>query len=295
MITSKDNPQVKELKKLQQKRFRLRRNQFAAEGEDLVAAALAEGWVPDPLFCTPDAAPEFLNHPNALEVETELLANACALGSGARVVGVFPQGWALTDGHGTSPAGGLIDGVAEKFDPLFGEGWHLVDDDDVPALSLHLEGVADPGNIGTLLRSANAFADGRVSLGAGCADPYSPKALRAAMGATFAKPPGSWAQRTDQTTVIALDGSGDLDIRDFQPSGPVVLCAGGERDGLSDRTLQNADVVARIAMRPGGPESLNVAMATTIALFEISSKLQSGVHATAANRSTDGNSPSDEK
>jgi TrmH family RNA methyltransferase len=294
MITSKDNPQIKELKKLQQKRFRMRRSQFAAEGEDLVAAALAEGWLADTLFCTPDAPPEFLNHPNALEVDRELLADACALGSGARVVGVFPHAWSLTGGQGASPSGVPAGAALDDADPLFGDGWQLVEDD-APSLSLHLEGVADPGNIGTLLRSADAFADGPVSLGAGCADPYSPKALRAAMGATFAKPPRSRAQRGGQTTVVALDGSGEIDIRDFRPSGPVVLCAGGERDGLSDRTLENAHVVARIAMRPGGPESLNVAMATTIALYEMGSKLQTAVHSGSADDRTNGNSPSDQK
>jgi TrmH family RNA methyltransferase len=282
MITSRDNSKLKDLKKLQEKRFRLRRNQFAAEGEDLVAAALAQGWEPETIFCSADAPAEFTEHPRALGVEKHLLADACALGSGARVVGVFPQAWDAEQ--------------SDTNDPLFGEGWQLLEnaDDDLPDLSLHLEGVADPGNIGTLLRSAAAFADGRVSLGPDCADPYSPKALRAAMGATFAKPPTHWPTRSADTTVIALDGRGDVDIREIDPASPIVLCAGGEREGLGERILENADIVARIEMLPG-TESLNVAMATTIALFELSSKLQSTVHGTARNTGPDGNTPSAEK
>lgn len=281
MITSRDNSKLKELKKLQEKRFRLRRNQFAAEGEDLVAAALAQGWEPETIFCSADAPAQFTEHPRALGVEKHLLADACALGSGARVVGVFPQAWDAEK--------------SDAVDPLFGAGWQLLEnsDDDLPDLSLHLEGVSDPGNIGTLLRSAAAFADGRVSLGPDSADPYSPKALRAAMGATFAKPPTHWATRTAGTTVIALDGSGDVDIREIEPATPIILCAGGERDGLSERILESADVVARIEMLPG-TESLNVAMATTIALFELSSKLQSTVHAAHKKPASDGNTPSTE-
>lgn len=265
MITSRDNPQIKELKKLQQKRFRVRRGQFAAEGEDLVAAALAAGWEPESLFCTPDAPADLLNHPKAVEVEFELLAGASALGSGARVIGQFAL---PADDYSSAPPANL---------------------------SLFLHGVADPGNIGTLLRGADAFADGPVLVGEGCADAYSPKALRAAMGATFAKPPMHVDGPASDAYVVALDGDGDVDIREVEPRANTVLCAGGERDGLSESLLLSANVVARIPMREGGPESLNVAMATTIALYELSAKLQTGVHGDAGQSTIGGNVPLDEK
>lgn len=250
-ITSKDNPQLKELKKLQQKRFRVRRGRFAAEGEDLVAAALAAGWEPEALFCTPDAPAEFLEAPRAMIAEYDLLASATALGSGARVVAVFE--------------------LPEVTEAKLG------------SLSLYAEGVSDPGNVGTLIRGASAFTDASVLLDDECADPYSPKALRAAMGATFAAPPviGKLIEAPG-TTILALDGSGEVDIREFDPAGPTIICAGGERDGLSDETLARADVVAKIPMLTGGPESLNVAMAATIALYELAGKLQPQVHVTAA-------------
>lgn len=240
MITSRDNPQIKELKKLQEKRFRSRRGLFVAEGEDLVAAALAAGWSPERLFVTPDAPEELLAHPNAWPVEYDLLAGASALGSGARAIATFEQA--------------------------------TIDQSEPGALTLYVEGVSDPGNVGTLIRSASAFSDGPVLFGAGCAEAWSPKALRAAMGATFANPPVADATIPENATVVALDGGGDLDIEDVEVEGPVVICAGAEREGLSAETLERADLVARIPMRAGGPESLNVAMAATIALYELAER-----------------------
>lgn len=239
MIRAKDNPQIKELKKLQEKRFRVRRGQFAAEGEDLALAALAAGWQPERLFCTPDAPQELLDHPNAWLVEPVLLATACALGSGARVVGVFDL-----------PTGN--EGVAGD-------------------LTLYADGVGDPGNVGTLIRASAAFTDASIHLSAGSADPYSPKALRAAMGATFAHPPRSDASLSDLAgTKIALDASGSTDLTEVSVEGPIVLVVGSEREGLGQAILDEVDVVARIPMRADGPESLNVAMAATIALYELS-------------------------
>jgi TrmH family RNA methyltransferase len=238
MITSKDNPQIKELKKLQEKRFRTRRGQFAAEGEDLVEAALSAGWVPERIFHAPDAPDALRAHEAAWEVDYDVLAGATALGSGARAVAVFEQ-----------PAPRPVE---------------------IGELALYVEGVSDPGNVGTLIRSASAFCDSPVLLGAGCAEPWSPKALRAGMGATFAYAPVENAQLpAEGVTVVALDGSGESTIGEVAVSGPVVICAGAERDGLSAETLARADVVARIAMRDGGPESLNVGVAATIAMYQL--------------------------
>ncbi|MGH2905273.1 MAG: TrmH family RNA methyltransferase [Solirubrobacterales bacterium] len=263
MITSKDNEQIKELRKLQDKRQRAKLGRFAAEGEDLVAAALAAGWEPEAIFVVEGAPAALSEHAAALAVQAELLDSASALGSGSRVIAVFEYA------------------AAPEVAPA-------------RTLALHLDGVSDPGNVGTLIRSASAFCDGPVSLGAGCADAYSPKALRAAMGSTFARPPIDGLTRPDGAKIVALDADGDIDIRDYEPRGPVVLVAGGERAGLSELKLLEADVVARIAMRPDGPESLNVAMAATIALHELGSKLQTTVHAAAARAAVGGNIPPDE-
>lgn len=239
MITSKDNQQIKDLKKLQEKRFRMRRKQFVAEGEDLIGAALAAGWVPDRIFHAPDAPEWISEQPSAWAVEYDVLADASGLGSGTRAIAVFDE-------------------VEPADDPEIGE------------LALYVEGASDPGNVGTLIRSAAAFADSPVLLAAGCAEPWSPKALRAGMGATFAQPPVVDAVLPDSgATIVALDGSGDIAIADVEVEGPVVVCVGAEREGLSNETLDRADLIACIPMLETGPESLNVAMAATVALYQL--------------------------
>lgn len=244
MITSRDNQQIKDLKKLQEKRFRMRRKQFVAEGEDLIGAALAAGWVPDRIFHAPDVSEWISEQPSAWAVEYVVLADASGLGSGTRAIAVFDE--------------------YEQEDPEFGD------------LALYVEGVSDPGNLGTLIRSAAAFSDSPVLLATGCAEPWSPKALRAGMGATFARPPVVDAELPDSgATIVALDGSGDIEIQDVEIDGPVVICAGAEREGLAPGTLERADIVARIPMLETGPESLNVAMAATVALYQLAGITQS--------------------
>ncbi|MFT4049696.1 MAG: RNA methyltransferase [Solirubrobacterales bacterium] len=237
MITSKDNQQIKDLKKLQEKRFRARRGQFVTEGEDLIAAALAAGWTPNRIFHAPDAPDWIGEQESSWAVDYAVLAEVSGLGSGSRAIAVF-----------------------DELEPR---------DLELGSLALYVEGVSDPGNVGTLIRSAAAFADTPVLLGPGCAEAWSPKALRAGMGATFSSPPYADAEIPDGATIVALDGSGEIGIAEVAADGPVVVCAGAEREGLSSETLGRADVIASIPMRADGPESLNVAMAATVALYQL--------------------------
>lgn len=246
MITSSQNEQIKELRALQQKKQRVKTGMFAAEGEDLVETALASGWQPHVIYCDEVAPAAFLDHPAALVVERQVLDTACALGSGARVIGVFEQRW-------SEPAG-------------FG-------------LAVFLDAIGDPGNVGTVLRSALAFCDGPVILGPDCADPYSPKAVRASMGALFTRPPARAAIGEIATTKIALDGTAEREIGEIEPTAPTVICVGAEREGLTAATAAAADTSARIAMRPGGPQSVNAAIAASIALYVLGAKLQTSMHA----------------
>ena len=222
MITSKDNDQLKTIRKLAQRKHRDRARLVVAEGEDLVDAALAAALEPEILLRAD------------VDVEADLLAGVSALGSGSRVIGVFPQ----------------RDGV------LGGE------------LSVYLHGVHDPGNVGTIIRSAHALADGPVILGPDCADPWSPKAVRASMGSVFARPPAGAAFADLPGTTIALERGAGVPLSEAQVDGPVVVCLGGEREGLPEAITNTADVVAHIPVRDDGPDSLNVAMAAAIALYE---------------------------
>ncbi len=171
---------------------------------------------------------------SGVDVEPELLAAVSSLGSGARAVGVYRQ-------RLSEPGG---------------------------SLSVYLEGVADPGNVGAVIRSAHALADGPVVLGPGCADPFGPKAVRASMGSVFARPPARAAFEELGGTTVALSAADGPPLASIAAEDPVVLCLGGEREGLSREVLDGASIHARIPLRADGPESLNVAMAASIALYE---------------------------
>jgi len=222
LITSKDNDQLKTIRKLAQRKHRDRAGLVVAEGEDLVDAALEAGLEPELLLRAGE------------DVEPDLLAGVSTLGSGTRVIGVFKQ----------------RDGV------LGGE------------LSVYLHGVHDPGNVGTIIRSAHALADGPVILGPDCADPWSPKAVRASMGSAFARPPARAAFADLPGTTIALERGAGVALAEVQIDGPVVVCLGGEREGLPETIANTAGVLAHIPVRDDGPDSLNVATAAAVALYE---------------------------
>ena len=132
-------------------------------------------------------------------------------------------------------------------------------------VTLALWHVADPGNVGTLIRAADAFGAG-VALSAGCADPTGPKALRASMGSIFRVPVAEFDEPAGRR--VALVSHGGEQLADVDLSGEVVLVLGAERDGLPEEVLARCDASATIPIA-GGAESLNVAMAGTVALYEL--------------------------
>lgn len=174
------------------------------------------------------------------DVEPELLAEVSELGSGSRVIGVYRRRWSEPGGR----------------------------------LSAYLDGVADPGNVGTIIRAAHALCDGPVALGPGSADPWSAKAVRASMGSVFARPPLRAALEELPGTAVALDAEGKVDLPDLGGALAAagvercVLCVGAERAGLSPATLERAALRVRVPLRPDSPESLNAAMVATLALYE---------------------------
>jgi TrmH family RNA methyltransferase len=125
--------------------------------------------------------------------------------------------------------------------------------------------------VGTIIRSAHALADGPVVLGPGCADPFSPKAVRATMGSLFARPPARAGFAELSGTRVALDPAAADTLGEL--SAPVVLCLGAERAGLPAELERAADATARIPLRADGPESLNVAMTAAIALYEAANRM----------------------
>jgi RNA methyltransferase, TrmH family len=241
VITSNHNQKLKEIRKLRmRRRDRERLGRFLAEGEDLLAAADAAGWEAVDRYC---AAGSGL--PGA-EVDEKLLADASGLGSGTRTLAVYDERWA------PAPVGPLC---------------------------VYLHGVHDPGNVGAVLRSAEAFGASCVACGPGTADPFSPKAVRASMGAIFSVPVAHAAnlEALPGTTIALVAGAGQaLSARDSLMRGTpgdakanpidVTLLIGAERDGLPDDVIAAADHTAHI---PILTHSLNAAMAATVALYEL--------------------------
>ena len=133
--------------------------------------------------------------------------------------------------------------------------------------TLALWQLADPGNVGTLIRTADAFG-AAVALSDGCADPTSPKALRASAGSIWRVPIGTWDDLAG--TRVALESHGSEPLASADLSGRVAFLLGAERAGLPAEIERDIDAWIPIS----GAESLNVAAAGAIALYEWSRQIQ---------------------
>jgi RNA methyltransferase, TrmH family len=168
-------------------------------------------------------------------VEAALLAAVSTLGHPPRVIGVFRR-----DDLPRAP---------------------------VPETGLALWHVSDPGNVGTLIRSAAALGPAFVALSEGSADATGPKALRASMGALFRVPLLAFDDAPGRR--IALVAHGGMPTAELDLSGPTTFVLGAEREGLPASVLATCEERATISLAPGS-ESLNVATAGAIALYELS-------------------------
>jgi TrmH family RNA methyltransferase len=134
-----------------------------------------------------------------------------------------------------------------------------------PPVGLALWHVGDPGNIGTLLRTADGLGPAFVALSAGCADPTGPKALRASAGSAFRVPLGRFDESPGPKIALVAEGGAPLSAVELSERATFVL--GAEREGLPEEVVADCDVVATIPLAPGA-ESLNVAVTGAIALYE---------------------------
>ncbi|HEX3173932.1 MAG TPA: RNA methyltransferase [Solirubrobacterales bacterium] len=229
MIVSPHNEKLKLVRKLRERKHRERERLFATEGEDLLEAGLASGT--EPRFVLSAAGSGL----GGEEVEPDLLAGVSTLGSGTRAIAVWPLRWA---------------GQAQP-----------------PCVYLHA--IADPGNVGAIVRSADALLGGSVVLGPECADPFSPKAARASMGSIFAAPLLRAELAITPRPRAALVAHGGE--KPGALAGAATLCLGAERGGLPAEALAECDLRVTIPLRAGGPDSLNVAAAAAIACERLSS------------------------
>ena len=166
------------------------------------------------------------------DVEPALLAAVSGLAHPPRVIGVFRR--ADLPAYESRPVGLAL--------------WH----------------VGDPGNVGTLVRTADAFG-ASVALSAGCADPTGPKALRGSTGAIFRVPLGRFDDARGHR--VALVAHGGSPLQETELGAGTVFVLGAEREGLPAEVVASCDAVASIPLAEGS-ESLNVAVAGAIALYE---------------------------
>lgn len=257
-LSSAANPAIKKIRSLAQKKFRDTYGLFVAEGLRHVTEALEAGWEIDSLVFAPRArdlplAQKAISSCKAargqcLEVTEDLLSRITQRDNAQAVVGVFRQRY-----------GQLADVAAQK-----------------QGLWVALENVRDPGNLGTIVRTADCTGvSGVILVGTTC-DPWSSEAIRASMG-SFARLPLipasqgaflAWLEKDFRGRMTGTHLRTDTDYRTADYSQPLILAMGNEQAGLSDAMAQACDQLVKIPMT-GKADSLNLAVSTGIMLYEI--------------------------
>ncbi|MDR6756961.1 TrmH family RNA methyltransferase [Mycoplana sp. BE70] len=256
-VTSLANPIVKDIKALAQKKARDETKSFIAEGLKLVIDALELGWTIRTLVYAKAAkgkpqveqvaAKTFAKGGLVLEVSEKVMSAITRRDNPQMVIGVFEQRYtALKD-----------------FRPKAGETY------------VALDRVRDPGNLGTIIRTADAAGASGLILVGETTDPFSLETVRATMGSVFAMPVAKtsvadflrWKKET-HVKVVATHLAGAVDYRtiDYRKQ-PIVLLMGNEQAGIPEELAREADSLARIP-QAGRADSLNLAIATGIMLFE---------------------------
>lgn len=243
-ITSAANPLIKDIRALVQKKHRDENGQFLLEGSRDVTTALAAGWQADFLLATEEKDFPPTSQVRRLLVTPELMGRITGRDNPPALLAVLRQRWAaLTD---------VTQGL-----------W------------VGLEDIRDPGNLGTIIRTAVAAGARGVLLIGECCDPFSPEAVRASVGtlahillARCAQGEFLVWRPTYKSEVIATHLSGSTDYRSVDYRAPCLLLFGTEQSGLTPALTAAATQKVRIPMRPE-VESLNVAVAAALILYQI--------------------------
>lgn len=256
-VTSLSNPIIKDIKGLMNKKDREESGTFMAEGLKLVIDAIELGWDIRTLVYAKAAkgkpvveqvaAKTVARGGLVLEVSEKVLSSVTRRDNPQMVVGIFEQRWQRLDGLSLS-AGQTV---------------------------VALDRVRDPGNLGTIIRTADAAGASGIVLVGDCTDPFSIETVRATMGSVFAMPlyrasvPEflAWS-RASGGQVVATHLAGAVDYRTINyKAKPTILLMGNEQSGLPDELAKSADRLARIPQQ-GRADSLNLAVASAVMLFE---------------------------
>ena len=256
-ITSLANPIIKDIKALAQKKHRDESRTFMAEGLKLVLDALELGWTIRTLIYSKAAkgkppveqaaARTVASGGLVLEVSEKVMASITRRDNPQMVTGIFDQRWTQ------------LSSIRPERNQTF----------------VALDRVRDPGNLGTIIRTADAAGASGVILVGDTTDPFSLETVRATMGSVFAVPVIratmdeflAWKKGTDARLVAThLAGAVDYRTIDYK-SRPVIMLMGNEQSGIPEAMAKAADALARIPQQ-GRADSLNLAVATAVMLFE---------------------------
>jgi TrmH family RNA methyltransferase len=256
LISSRSNPTIKQIRSLRERKERERSGQFFVEGIRLVIEAAQQGADIQTLVIAPDLLKSDVAR-QAVEEQRR---------KGTQVLEVTPDVFeTLSQKEGPQGMGAVVRERALTLEDLSPAGpfWVALDEPQ------------DPGNIGTILRTADATGAAGVILLDHSADPYDPSALRASMGAIFTMPLvkarfselAAW-KRAHGYMLVGTSDRGAVEYRQADYQFPLVLLMGSEREGLAAEQMAACDRMVRIPMA-GRNDSLNLAVATGVMLYEL--------------------------
>ena len=257
MITSTSNPAIKQIRKLRDRKERQRTGKFYLEGLHIIGEAIDTNWPIDTLISAPE-----------------------------RMTSIFGQETIdkhlQRGGNVLEVSGAVFDYLSEKDGPqglaaVASQVWYSLEEVDVKAGQtwIALDSVADPGNLGTILRTCDAVGGSGVILLDQSTDPYDPGSVRGSMGALFSCKLikasflefSQWKKRLT-VPVIGTSDKATANYHHFAYPDPLVILMGSERKGLLEMHLNLCDAVVSIPMT-GKSDSLNLAVATALVCYEV--------------------------
>jgi TrmH family RNA methyltransferase len=256
-ITAFSNPLVKRVRLLRDKRHRREEGLFLAEGLRILTEAREAGRLPEYLFFSAESAVHPLVQAlvegveaaggEAVETNVDILSKLSGKDNPGAVVGVYPE-------------------FAVPLEAL---------DRTSAAIWLVAERLRDPGNLGTILRTADAVGAGGLILVGDCVDPFSVEAVRASMGALFTVPVAraSWEEfrgwlRSGPGQLVGLSLDTEHDYQAPRYAAPTFLLTGNEAQGMPDFIAAECDLLVKIPML-GKADSLNAAVATAVMAYQV--------------------------
>jgi TrmH family RNA methyltransferase len=256
MITSKSNSKVKNIRKLTERKYRELNNLFYIEGVRIIAEALACNWYIKEVI----VSPELIRDGFSLELLDKIRKTKIQI---LEVDSAVFKSISIKDGP---------KGLAAVVYRNWGEVSTIIEK---KGLWIALDRIQDPGNLGTIMRTADAVGATGIILIDHCTDPFDITSVRASMGALFSlsiiKCENNEFIKLVKDNNLFLIGTSDrgaTDYRKIKYSNDTIILMGSEREGLSPELIKTCDDLVFIPMS-GKSDSLNIAVATAVCLFEI--------------------------